>query len=174
MEEEENNRADDSKAAAIHRPEVVASSGRLFIFFVKTNERGQLTNAEVSAFVEAGTALRAPPVHRPHASPVRRLVADPANTGRQNHNPFFFFFFAPFWADLSITFEVARTFREERLKLSGPPRSTPFFEEGQSLTFTASVHPRTPMLSDVPMLRSMTQLLAGGAKLAPIKLNVVH
>lgn len=68
----------------INRPEGIASSGRgSFIFSVKTNEGGQLTNAEVSAFIEAGTALGAPPVHRPHASPVRRLVADPANTGRQ-------------------------------------------------------------------------------------------
>lgn len=161
----------------IHRPEVVASSGRSsFIFFVETNERGQLTNAEVSAFIEAGAALRAPPVHGPHASPVRRLVADPANTGRQNQNPFFF---PPFWEDLSITFEVATTFPAERIKLSRPPRSTPSSlsrddEEEQSLTFTASVHPRTLMLSDVPTLRSMTQLLAGGAKPAPIKLNAVH
>lgn len=162
----------------IHRPELVASSGRnSFIFFVKTNEQGQLTNAEVSAFIEAGTALRAPPVHRPHASPVRRLVADPANTGRQKSQSVFFP--PPSWEDLSITFEVATTFREERIKLSRPPRSTPFSlsrgdEEEQSLTFTVSVHPRTLMLSDVPTLRSMTQLLAGGAKLAPIKLNVVH
>lgn len=80
----------------LHRPEVVASSGRdSLFFFVTTNERGQLTNAEVSAFIEAGTALRAPPVHRPHASPVRRLVADPANTGRQNRDAVFFFFGFP-------------------------------------------------------------------------------
>lgn len=44
----------------------------------------------------------------------------------------------------------------------------------QSLTSTASVHPRTPPPLDVPTLRSMTQLLAGGAKLAAIKLNVLH
>lgn len=121
----------------IHRPEVSASSGETLSFSsLKQANEGQLTNAEVSAFIEAGTALGAPPVHRPHASPVRRLVADPANTGRQNHNPSFFF--PPFWADLSITFEVATTFLAERRKLSRPPRSTPFslscdHEEEQSL-----------------------------------------
>lgn len=89
------------------------------------------------------------------------------------------FFSPPFQEDLSITFDVATTFPAERIKLSSPPLSTHFSlsrndEDEQSLTFTVSVHPRTLMLSDVPMLRSMTQLLAGGAKLVPIKLNVVH
>lgn len=74
----------------IGRPEVMASSGRKLSFcfplLKQTNKQGQLTNAEISAFIEAGTALRAAPVHRPHASPVRRLVADPANTGRDVRN----------------------------------------------------------------------------------------
>lgn len=38
-----------------------------------------LTGAQVCAFEEARTALRAAPVHGPHSSPVGRLVANPAH-----------------------------------------------------------------------------------------------
>lgn len=65
---------------AVHRSEIIISSGRkCFGFSVNTKGRG-LTNAEVPALIEAGAALRAPAVHGPHAAPVRRLVADPADT----------------------------------------------------------------------------------------------
>lgn len=50
-----------------------------------------LTNTKVSTFKEAGAALRASPVHRPHSSSVRRLVADPVHvTHTHTHTEFEF------------------------------------------------------------------------------------
>lgn len=49
---------------------------------MRRNEGG-LTDTQVPALIEAGAALRAPAVHGPHASSVRRLVADPAHTNAQ-------------------------------------------------------------------------------------------
>lgn len=90
----------------IHRPQIIISSGRktflfsLFFFFfsIKANERGQLTDAEVPAFIEAWAALGTPPVHGPHASPVRRLVADPANAGRGIKHCLCFLLFGVFFS----------------------------------------------------------------------------
>lgn len=86
MEGGDDQRADQTNRAAVTMTMSV-TSGRIWLLFsVKRENRGGLTDAEVPALVEAGAALGAPPVHGPHATPVRRLVADPANTGRHVRN----------------------------------------------------------------------------------------
>lgn len=45
-----------------------------------------LTDTQIPTFVEAWTALGAPPVHGPHTPAVSRLVADPeGDTHRDTH-----------------------------------------------------------------------------------------
>lgn len=63
-------------------------SGKMSVYLNSSqiiNRSTGLTDTQVSTFIEARAALRAPPVHGPHTSPVRSLVADPVHTPTHTH-----------------------------------------------------------------------------------------